>query len=63
MKLIPRLEGGMNDAHPVLVVRVAPFAQHHRPEAVGTYLDTGSPKCSIAHEANLGHHGCGRFTA
>ena len=51
MKLMPRIEGAVDDANRVVVVGVAPGAEHHRAEAQLTDLDPGTSEFTKFHVA------------
>src|SRR4051794_23766958 len=45
----PRVEGAVDDPDRVVVVRVAPGAEHHRAEAEGRDLDAGRAEGAVVH--------------
>ena len=47
------IDGGMDDADGVVVVRVAEGSEHHRPEAEGADLEAGPSEGAVFHSANL----------
>ena len=47
------VECAVDDLDRCFVVGVSPGTEHHRPEAQRAYLDTGSPKLSQLHPANV----------
>src|SRR5437899_6500667 len=47
------IERAVHDAHAVVVIRIAPFAEHHRPEAVLADGDAGSAQRSRSHPLTL----------
>ena len=69
MKLMPGVERPVDDPDAVVVVRVAPGAEHHRAEAERGDLDAGAAERAVVHpgdpsdvlprlarEGDLGHH-------
>jgi len=50
-----RVQGAVDDPHRVVVVGVAPGAEHHRPEAERADLDSGAAERSGLHAANARH--------
>ena len=42
----------MNNANRIVVVRIAPFAEHHGAETQGTHLDAGPTKVVKFHNAH-----------
>src|SRR4051794_1951056 len=45
----PRVEGAVDDPDRVVVVLVAPVAEHHRAEAEGGDLDAGAAEGAVVH--------------
>src|ERR687889_531432 len=44
-----RIKSTVDDPNAVVVVRVAPSTEHHRPKTKSTYMDAGSTKSAILH--------------
>ena len=55
-----RVDGGVDDADAVVVVGVAPRAEHHGAEAVAADLDPGRPECRAVHAQEATHRLDGR---
>jgi hypothetical protein len=49
----PRVERGVDDPDPILVIGVPPGAEHHRAQAELAHLDAGCPQLPVLHGENL----------